>query len=348
MIDAMRHNHFGGNKVKKNLKIFLIVLAVLVLLAGSFVLLIMHDFDDEVVPVSAAAAESNNPYIVETGKTMVSAHRSGGGIAPENTLMAFKNCVENGSFAIDIFEFDLHITQDGELILLHDDTFDRTSDSVEAFGQEGVLPSEKTYEELRVLNLGENFTTDSGETPYKGLRGDDVPEDLKVVRLRDIFDYLAPYGEYSFIIEIKDADDLGRKAADELYAILKEYNMLSRVVVGTFHGEISQYMDDTYPDMLRSAGIRETVDFYFSSLLGIRHKTEYYKFAALQIPDDDYVFNLGTTRLVNYAHKYDIAVQYWTINDPDDVRHLSAIGADAIMSDNPDMVYEVLRGGDSA
>ena len=107
-------------------------------------------------------------------------------------------------------------------------------------------------------------------------------------------------------------------------------------------------MDDTYPDMLRSAGIRETVDFYFSSLLGIRHKTEYYKFAALQIPDDDYVFNLGTTRLVNYAHKYDIAVQYWTINDPDDVRHLSAIGADAIMSDNPDMVYEVLRGGDSA
>ena len=44
----MRHNHFGGNKVKKNLKIFLITLAVLVLLAGSFVLLIMHDFDDEV------------------------------------------------------------------------------------------------------------------------------------------------------------------------------------------------------------------------------------------------------------------------------------------------------------
>ena len=110
MLDAMRHNHFGGNKVKKSLKIFLIALAVLVLLAGGFVLLIMHDFDDEVVPVSAAAAESNNPYIVETGKTMVSAHRSGGGIAPENTLMAFKNCVENGSVARDICEFDVHIT----------------------------------------------------------------------------------------------------------------------------------------------------------------------------------------------------------------------------------------------
>lgn len=344
MLQGTKRKDCGGNKVKKGLKVFLIVLVVLILLVGGFVLLIKHDSKDAVVPVSAQMAETNNPYIVETGKTMISAHRSGGGIAPENTLMAFKNCVENGAFTIDIFEFDLHITKDGELILLHDGTFDRTSDAVEVFGQEGVLPSDKTYEELRVLNLGENFTTDSGETPYKGLRGEDVPEDLKVVRLRDVFDYLAPYGEYSFIIEIKDEDDLGRKAADELYTILKEYNMLSRVVVGTFHGEISQYMDDTYPDMLRSAGIKEVVNFYFSSLLGIDHKPDYYKFAALQIPDDDFVFNLGTSRLVNYAHKYDIAVQYWTINDPEDVRHLSQIGADAVMSDNPDMVYDVLLG----
>lgn len=335
--------------MKKALKVILIVLLVLVVLVGAFYLLITHDFNDEVVQVSAATAADTqrNPYIVPTGETMVSAHRSGGGIAPENTLRAFENCVESNSFAIDIFEFDLHITKDGQLILLHDDTFDRTSNSAEAFGQEGVLPSEKTYEELLVLNLGENFTTDSGETPYKGLRGDEIPDDLKVIRLQDLFDYLAPYGDYNFIIEIKDGDDLGRQAADKLYSILKEYDMLSRVVVGTFHGEISQYMDDTYPDMLRSAGIKEVVDFYFSSMFGIDHEQGYYKFKALQIPDDDYVFNLGTSRLVNYAHKYNIAVQYWTINDPEDVKHLASIGADAVMSDNPDMVYEVLRGGES-
>lgn len=330
--------------MKKALKIFLIVFVVLAVLVGGIYLLITHDFKDEIVQVAATsdAEEGRNPYIVPTGETMISAHRSGGGIAPENTLAAFKNCVENGKFVIDVFEFDLHITKDDQLILLHDSTFDRTSNAVEAFGKEGVLPSEKTYDELRVLNLGENFTTDSGETPYKGLRGADIPEDLKVVRLRDVFDYLAPFGDYSFIIEIKDGDALGKKAADALYAILEEYDMLSRVVVGTFHGEISQYMDTQYPNMLRSAGIKEVVDFYFSSLFGIDHADDYYKFKALQIPDDDYVFNLGTTRLINYAHKYNIAVQYWTINDPEDVRHLAAIGADAIMSDNPDMVYEVL------
>lgn len=334
--------------MKEAMKVFLCVLLVLGVLIGGFLLLITHDFKDAVVEVSASAGDTDrNPYIVPTGETMISAHRSGGGIAPENTLRAFKNCVENDSFSVDIFEFDLHITKDGQLILLHDDTFDRTSNSEDVFGQAGVLPSEKTYEELLALNLGEHFTTDSGETPYQGLRGEDIPEDLKVVRLQDIFDYLEPYGHYSFIIEIKDGDDLGRRAADALYKILKEYDMLSRAVIGTFHGEISDYMDETYPDMLRSAGIKEVVNFYFSSLLGIEHADGYYKFAALQIPDDDYVFKLGTSRLVNYAHKYNIAVQYWTINDPEDVRRLSSIGADAIMSDNPDMAYSVLRGDEA-
>lgn len=334
--------------MKKSRLITLVVVLAIVLLLGGFCLLISHDFKDEIVPVSAEWAETGNPYIVETGKTMVSAHRSGGGIAPENTLMAFKNCAENDEFSIDIFEFDLHITKDGELVLLHDDTFDRTSDSVEVFGKKGVLPSEKTYEELRVLNLGENFTNDSGATPYKGLRGDAVPEDLKVVRLQDIFDYLAPYGECSYIIEIKDGGDLGKKATDKLYAVMQEYGLLSRVVVGTFHGEISKYIDAQYPEMLRSAGIREVADFYFSSLFGIRHAKNYYQFEALQIPDDDFVFNLGTTRLVNYAHQYDIAVQYWTINKEADVRHLISIGADAVMSDNPDMVYRVLHESDAS
>ncbi len=332
--------------LKKALKIILIVTLSLVVIIGGFLLVVTHNYNDEVVkvPESTAGDDDRNPLIVPTGKTMISAHRSGGGIAPENTLRAFKNCVESEDFDVDIFEFDLHLTKDGELILLHDETFDRTSNSVEEFGMEGVLPSEKTFDELSTLNLGEQFVTDDGKTPYKGLRGDDIPDDLKVMRLQDVFDYLKPYGDYNFIIEIKDGDDIGRKAADKLYSILKQYDMLSRVVVGTFNGEITEYMDETYPDMLRSAGIMEVVGFYFSSLVNVKHDEDHYKFAALQIPDNDYVVKLGTSRLVNYAHKYNIAVQYWTINDPEDVKRLSGIGADAIMSDNPDMAYEVVYG----
>ena len=323
---------------------FCIVLGCVLAVLGVFYLVISHDYRDAVVPVPDKADTARNPYIVPTGRTMVAAHRLGGGISPENTLMALKNCVEVEALPVDIFEFDVHLTKDNQLILLHDETFDRTSNAEEAFGRKGVLPHEKTYEELQVLNLGEHFKTASGDTPYKGLRGDDIPPDLHVARLRDVFAYFRDRKSYGFVIEIKDGKALGRRAADELYAALQEYDMLRRVVVGTFHGEITAYMEETSPDMLRSAGIREVAGFYFSSLFGIRHKPDHYHFDALQIPTNDYVFQLGTSRLVNYAHKYNIAVQYWTINDPAEVRLLAAIGADAIMSDHPEMASRELRG----
>ena len=113
--------------MKKAIMTVLITVVAIVAVIGIFYLVISHNYNDTVVPVET----STNPYIVKTGDTMVSAHRSGGGIAPENTLKAFENCVESSSFAISIFEFDLHITKDGQLILLHDENFDRTSNAAE-------------------------------------------------------------------------------------------------------------------------------------------------------------------------------------------------------------------------
>lgn len=325
--------------MKKFIKKALLILGSILLLLLAAFLIVTHDYSGK----SPVSVENNtNPHIAQNGKTFVSAHRSGGGIAPENTMMAFQNCVENGEFSIDIFEFDLHITKDKELILLHDDTLDRTSDSAKVFGRENVKPSELTYEELLQLNMGANFVSDSGEAPYKNLTGDEVPDTLRVVRLQDIFEYLTNYGEYNYIIEIKDEGDLGKEACDKLYEIMKEYDMLNRVIVGTFHGEVTEYMDNAHPDMLRSAGMKEAAGFYFDSLFNRKRSDDYYKFVALQIPDEDYVIKLGTTRIINYAHEHNIAVQYWTINDADKVVDLATKGADAIMSDNPDMAYQAL------
>jgi len=100
-------------------------------------------------------------------------------------------------------------------------------------------------------------------------------------------------------------------------------------------------VDTTYPDMLRSAGFNEVIEFYVYSLLKLPKKGGW-DFVALQIPTTDYTVNLGTSRLVNYAHKHDIAVQYWTINDPEEMAYLQSIGADAIMTDVPDRGAEVL------
>ena len=321
-----------------------IVKILAVILAIAVVVIVIPSLIGK-VSAGKTADESNitNPYI--TGdKALVSAHRSGKDIAPENTMAAFQYCIENENFNVDIYEFDLHITKDGKLILLHDSTLDRTTNSLEVFGEEEVKPSEKNYEELRQLNFGENFETPEGEFPYKGLKAEEIPDDLRAVLLEDVLDYIESNGKYDYIIEIKDSGDLGFKATDELYRVLNERSLLERVIVGTFNGEVTEYIDENYPDMMRSSGIGETAVFYFAAAFGIDLNDDFYKFEALQIPYHGYyVFNLGSERLINYAHRHNIAVQYWTVNDEEDVEELNSKGADCIMSDAPDMAYEVIH-----
>lgn len=329
-----------NNKAKKHpvLKALSIVLVVVIALVSSLVLLMTHDWKEEYI-----AYDTTNSNITEYGTTLVSAHRSGGGIFPENTMMAFEGCINSDTFKTDIFEFDLHITGDDELIVLHDGTLDRTTDAVEYFGKEGIRPEDYTYEELRGLNFGESFKTDDGEKPYQGLRGDDVPDSLKVSSLKDVLTYLQSNDDYDYIIEIKNGGELGEKAADILYSTLKEMELLDNVVVGTFQNNVTKYLDEKYPDMPRSASIIEVVKVYFNSLLGLDKKEGAYKFNALQIPVGLSILDLATARLVNYAHRHNIAVQYWTINDAETMQLLKDIGADCIMSDVPDVAYDILH-----
>ncbi len=334
-----------NNKKKSNKKglwiaVYTVSVIAVVLLAIIFGATIMCYSSNGEIP---AKEQMTNPFIT-TDKALVSAHRSGADIAPENTMMAFEFCVENKDFNVDTFEFDLHITKDDKLILLHDDTLDRTTNSKEEFGKEDVTPSEKTYEELAVLNFGENFETPDGEYPYKNLRGDDIPENLKVVLLEEVLDYLQANGDFTYIIEIKDKGENGFKAADELYRILKEKDLLDKVVFGTFNGDVTKYVDENYPDMLRSSSIVEVVLFYLAASYNIDLNDSFYKFDALQIPTNQYgVLMLGSERVVNYAHRHNIAVQYWTINEEDEIKRLNEIGADCIMSDVPDLAYDVIN-----
>lgn len=339
----MKKNKKPASKAKKIIKAIIAVILVIILVPVAF--FGISAAVCTLAPGKAPAAEDiKNPYIT-TGNSLVSAHRSGGGIAPENTMMAFKNCIESEDFNVDVFEFDLHITKDGQLILLHDGSLDRTTDSAEKYGEEGVTPITKTYEELRELNFGENFKDESGNYPYRGLRGDDIPDDLRALRLDDLLTYLQANGDFSYIIEIKDAGEPGFRAADELHRILAEHGLLEKVIFGTFNGDVTKYVDDNYPDMLRSAGIAEVVEFYFACTLGINRKDGHYKFDALQIPANQYVvFRLGTERVINYAHRHNIAVQYWTINEADEIARLNEIGADCIMSDVPDVAYRMING----
>ena len=328
-----------GRKAKKALMTVGIILLVLAVLAGALCWAVTKDSSME----PRDFPEAENPLITPLGTTMLSGHRAGGGVAPENTLRALRTSAENPSYTLDVFEFDVHLTADGVLVLLHDQTLDRTSDAVSVFGGENVDVGTKTLSELKKLNMGAQFTAEDGSMPFSALHGDEVPDDLRITTLDEALEYLESAGDFRYIIEIKNGGDRGFEAADKLYASLKQFGALERTVVGTFHNEVTAYMDGQYPDMPRSAGVNEVIRFYFSALLGLKLDRDSLHYKALQIPTTDYFVNLGTSRVVNYAHERDIAVQYWTINDPAEMARLQSIGADAVMTDLPDVGVTVLN-----
>lgn len=313
------------------------------------ILLTMGNAGDPDTPVESYP-DSTNPYIREYLDPDISAHRSGAGIAPQNTLMAFENIIEQGDFlGVDTLEFDVQITADGELILLHDLTYDGTSNAVEAFGKENVLASSITFEEAQVLNMGENFKVD-GEYPYRGLRGDDIPYNLKVVKCDTVIDYIeANCGDkiYNYVIEIKSIGSNGKKAVDRLYEIITERNLENRVIWSTFAPDVSGYMKSNYPEISRTADAIEAVQFYFYFRNGWDLQDVKPSYVALQIPYGssafDNIINLGTREMINYAHKNNIALQYWTINSEEEVRLLTQNGADCIMTDYPQMAADTVK-----
>ena len=324
-------------------KIILRCLAALLGIAAALAIAMAVQFYHRSDPKAVRQYDTDNPFI--TGATAISAHRSGAGIFPEETLAAFRGCVEDPELQVEFFEFDLHLTADDVLVLAHDDTLDRISDAAEVFGAENVTVREKTLAELKQLNMAAKFVNDAGETPYADLHGDAVPEELRILTLDEVLDYLTAAGDYKFIIEIKDGEDAGRIAADRLYAALRERELLDRVIIGTFRNEVAAYLTEQYPDAHRSACPNEVTQFYFAAITGKRGFACSYD--VLQLPFNNarvtHGVNLGIAKVVNYAHAHDLAIQYWTVNEEADIAYLISIGADALMTDYPDRAASILN-----
>lgn len=312
------------------------------------ILLTMGEAGNPETPVETYP-EATNPYITEYLDPDISAHRSGAGLAPQNTLMAFENIVEQeDTIHVDTLEFDVQITADGELILLHDLTFDGTSNAEEVFGRKNVFASSVTLEEAQALNMGENFKY-NGEYPYRGLRGEDIPYNLRVVTCDDVIDYVeAESGkDYRYVIEIKSIGISGYKAVDRLYSVITERGLQDRVIWSTFAPDVSSYMKMKYPEISRTADAIEAIQFYFYYRMGWELSDVSPSYVALQIPFGESAVNniiyLGSTEMLNYAHSNNIAVQYWTINSEEDVMTLAKNGADCIMTDYPQMAYDAVQ-----
>ena len=349
------------NKHLKGLVIALIVIAALVTMVAT---LLLSTYIPRSYRVDYASADrATNPHLVYDGtqnadgsyKTLVCAHRAGRTLAPENTIAAFARCFDYmETYVIDTLEFDLHLTADGKLILLHDDTLDRTSDC-NARGEKDVYPRQKTLEELKSYNMGYNFKDpDNGTYPYRDMSDEELDARYaRICTLEEVLDYvnsrMKEGQKMNYIIEIKDDGEDGKEATDKLYEFMLKYDILDKVIVGTFHQTVTSYIDEKYHDredgknIIRSASITEVLSFYFSMVFNVDLSKQKVGYSVLQIPYRDYVINLGKPAIIEYAHAFGIAVQYWTINDEADMKYLADAGADTIMTDDPALLYSTIK-----
>ena len=306
--------------------------------------------------IPPAKVMDNNPFIIgENEKVMNAAHRGGGALNPENTMKAFKASVNE--YKVDILETDIWLTKDKKMVFNHDDSIDRMSDvslfDIPDVEQNEHLVSEFTLEELKNFNFGYGFETLEGEKPYKDLvsindenRKQVIKDnELQIVEVEELFTaFYESHPNLKFIVEIKNPSEDGFYVADQLAALLNDKfpNYLDNIVIGTFNGEVENYLKENHPSLLRGASEDGATAFIVTQLLKV-NLFDNSNFACLQLPLKQAGINLDSSDFINRAHQKNIAVQYWTINDKEDMERLIDLKCDAIMTDNPLLLNQVIE-----
>ena len=298
----------------------------------------------------------NNPFVVAKGELpMIAAHRGGGDNNPENTMLAFREAVN--TIGVDVIESDLYLTKDGYLVYNHDSYIDETCNVNGDISLEEVevlcetkenrhYIKDMTLAELEQYNFGYYFEDENGERIFKDVT-DLEGTGLQIATVDKLFEeFYESNPNLLFIVEIKNSGELGYEACRILYETLNRYpEYKDQIVIGTFHDEIEEELKANYADLMRGAPTGTAAKFVLTQYLGV-NLFDNSDFACLQIPtsyDLGVEVYLNKATIIKRAHRRNIAVQYWTINDPDEMRELIELGCDCIMTDNPELLKAVLE-----
>lgn len=292
-------------------KLLIVLLCALTLVCALYVLMLKHT-NPPLPP---------HPYFTEqTRRPLAIAHRGGGGLWPENTLEAFRGAAGLGA---DVLELDVHSTADGTLVVMHDATVERTTDGA------GAIHS-MTLAELRRLDAGYRFTPDGGRTyPFRG-------KGVLVPTLAEVFD-ACPGARFNIEPKQQQPSIVG-----PLCRMIRERGLARRVLVGSFSASVLAEFRAACPEVATSASTAEVATFL---TLSTTHAGAEHSLAAnaLQVPEYMGGVHVLTRSFVEAAHARDLQVHVWTINRPEDMERILALGVDGIMTDYPDRLLTLLR-----
>lgn len=241
----------------------------------------------------------------------VAAHRGWRSKYPENTMAAFRAALELG---VDQIETDVRVTADGELVLIHDDTVDRTTNG------EGKV-CDMTFAQLRALDAGD------GE---------------KIPTLVEFLELVKDHPTITLDIELKEYPTEGREqlsydVCDRVLKLVDEYGFTDRIVVNTFSGKLHEYINETYGDKYRQ-------HVYFPESCLKTHTRDPYAYAYCTCIFGVVEGKVSVER-VHQLHKQS-GVRIWAgayAKDEATIDLAVEMGSELITCDNPDEVLAILR-----
>ena len=276
-------------------------------------------------------------------KVLVMAHGGGQGYYPSNTMSAFLNSYNLG---VDVLEMDVQMTKDGILVLRHGEN---KTGNIRAMSNCDTVIWKENYNYLyETCNFGYNYQDEEDNYPYRDMTQEEwVEAKVYLTKLEELF---IEFGDtILYNIEIKaDADAPRTETADALYELLAEYELLEETLVATAFDDISKYIVENYPEVTLSTSQKEAQNIIIPAytFTSIFYTPDQY--AAVQIPVSFNLpvineLNLATKLLINTLHRHNMAVHYWTINDPNQMRTLIELGADGIITDYPDVLQNIIK-----
>jgi len=243
------------------------------------------------------------------------AHGTGRELMPGNTLEGAINAVAVGA---DIIELDVHLTVDNIVVVRHDASVDATTNG-------SGLIAEQTLVELQALDVGFH----EGDYPDKPA--------VNGIRIPTLESFFISLPDRRFLIELKP-DDI--ETGVELCRLVLAYGLQSQVLVGSFYSSVLQGFRQSCPEVPTSLGEEEVRVFVLLSWLGLGHlyKPSGY---SVQLPYKYYGIKLVYGPLVRAASELNLMVDVWTINDPQEMLEMIAVGVDGIITDRPDVLQAI-------
>lgn len=309
--------------------------------------------DDTACDVPYEKADPNRWRVPAGADPLNYAHRGGVIDFPENTLYAYSE-VATLNDAI-VLEMDVYQTLDNELVIIHDLDVDRTTNGT------GLI-ADLTLAELKALDAAYWFVPGVG-TPrdrpeedyvFRGIATGDKPPpagyEANDFRIPTLEEALSRYPDRLLNLELKPDLDGEGAYETQMAALLEAYGRFDDVIAASFVDEAANNFKAVAPCVHTSIPLQQGTGLVLGSQ-GDGTIPPVPEHVAFQVPPDtsqigqipdDFFLEVVTEDFVQDSHNANLAVQVWTINECEEMLEMMALGVDAIMTDRPVLLQELL------